>query len=139
MRDRLRWILLMAMASTACCCAETIGYRFVAEPNTRTPVLQCPVLAQAPTATPFAAAGDELRDLTALARAEKIPLENGWALWNQTRKLLVVRGPLVDHWHAQAVTGLVPGVTLLTDALKLPDGRTLRQGQRASLIQMRTE
>jgi hypothetical protein len=95
----MRWILLMAMASTACCCAETIGYRFVAEPNTRTPICECPVLAQAPAATPFAGAGDELRDLTALARAEKIPLENGWALWNQTRKLLVVRGPLVDQWR----------------------------------------
>ena len=99
MRDNLRWILLMAMAATACCSAETIGYRFVAEPNTRTPICECPVLAQAPAATPFAGAGDELRDLTALARAEKIPLENGWALWNQTRKLLVVRGPLVDQWR----------------------------------------
>jgi hypothetical protein len=92
-------MLLIATAATACCGAETMGYRFVAEPNTRTPVLQCPVLVQAPEATPFAAAGDVLHDLTSLARAEKIPLADGWALWNQTRKLLIVRGPLVDQWR----------------------------------------
>lgn len=95
----LRCMLLVAIAATACRGAETMGYRFVAEPNTRMPVLKCPLLAQAPTATPFAAAADELHDLTALARAEKIPLVDGWALWNQTRKLLVVRGPLVDQWR----------------------------------------
>lgn len=83
MKARLRWMLLVAMAATACCGAETMGYRFVAEPTTRTPVLECPVLSHAPDTTPFAAVGDELHDLTALARAEKIPLANGWALWNQ--------------------------------------------------------
>ena len=42
-------------------------------------------------------------------------------------------------WHGDSITHLVPDVPLLTDALKLPDGRTLRQGQRVSVIQARTE
>ena len=105
MKTRLRWMLLMAISATACHGAEILGYRFVAEPNTSTPVLKCPVLAEAPAATPFAAAGDELHDLTALARAENIPLADGWALWNQTRKMLVVRGVLVDQWRIAKVLG----------------------------------
>ena len=42
-------------------------------------------------------------------------------------------------WHGNSITFLVPGVPLLTDVLKLPDGRTLRQGQRASVIQVRKD
>ena len=105
MRVRWCWMMLLGMAATACYGAETMGYRFVIEPYLATPVLKCPVLAQAPTASPFTAAGDELHDLTALARAERIPLADGWALWNQTRKLLVVRGPLVDQWRIAEVFG----------------------------------
>ena len=87
----------MAMAACACHGAETLGYRFVGVPNTPTPVDQCPRMAQAPAASPFVAAGDELHDLTALVRAGEIPLADGWVLWNQTRKMLVVHGAMVDQ------------------------------------------
>jgi len=42
-------------------------------------------------------------------------------------------------WHGNSTTHLARGVPLLTDALKLPDGRTIRQGQRAGVSQVRAE
>jgi hypothetical protein len=43
------------------------------------------------------------------------------------------------EWHGNSITHLVPDVPLRTDALKLPDGRIIRQGQRVRVIQARTE
>ena len=105
MNVRLCRMLLLAMAASACHAAETLGYRFVADPTAATPVLECPVLAQAPAASPFAAAGDVLHDLTALVRTEQLPLADGWVLWNQTRRMLVIRGAMVDQWRIAEMLG----------------------------------
>jgi hypothetical protein len=43
------------------------------------------------------------------------------------------------EWHGTSITHLVPDAPLRTDALKLPDGRIIRQGQRVRVIQARTE
>ena len=42
-------------------------------------------------------------------------------------------------WHGSSTIRLAHGMPFLTDALKLPDGRTIRQGQRASVNWARGE
>jgi hypothetical protein len=60
MKTMPRWMPLAAMLVAVVHGAKTLGYRFVNEPITTMPVSECPVLTQAPAATPFVAAGDKL-------------------------------------------------------------------------------
>ncbi|MEO6475400.1 hypothetical protein [Luteolibacter sp.] len=69
------------------------------------PMAECPVLKEAPSGTPFVAAGDELHDLTGILREKKVSLQNGWALWNQTQRLVVVHGVMLDQWRVEELTG----------------------------------
>lgn len=63
-----------------------------------------------------------------------------WALIGyDLRCRMKAQGDTGLDWHGNSTTHLVPGVPLLTDALKLPDGRTIRLGQRAGVTQVRAE
>ena len=84
---------------------ETLAYRFVGEPVCGKPLAQYPALERAPAPTPFAAEGDSLRDLTPSIRADKVPLKDGWVLWNATRHLLVIRGAMTDQWRISTRLG----------------------------------
>ncbi len=97
MNRRLLGIPLAAMLMAICHGAETMAYHFASEPRLPTRVSDCPLLKAAPAATPFVAASDELRDLTEALRSAKVPLVNGWAIWNQTQRLLVVNGDTIDQ------------------------------------------
>ena len=105
MNRKLLGFPLAAMLMAICQGAETIAYHFASEPDLPTRVSECPLLKAAPAATPFVEAGDELRDLTEVLRSAKVPLVNGWALWNQTQRLLVVRGGIMDQWRIDDLTG----------------------------------
>lgn len=85
--------------------AETMAYHFASEPAFPiTRISDCPLLKAAPAATPFVNAGDELRDLTEVMRSAKVPLADGWAVWNQTQRLLVVHGSMMDQWRIDGLT-----------------------------------
>ena len=106
MNRKLRWISLAGiLMATICHGAETMAYRFAAEPVISTPVAECPLLKQAPAPTPFVAAGDVLHDFTGVFREKKVLLENGWAVWNQTQHLLVVHGGMSDQWWIEELSG----------------------------------
>ncbi len=100
-----KWIgiPLAAMLMAICHAAETVAYHFASEPDIPTSVSECPLLKTGPAATPFMAAGDELRDLTEVLRSAKVPLVNGWAVWNQTQRLLVAHAA---YWTNGRLTAL---------------------------------
>lgn len=105
MNRKLLGIPLAAMLMAICHGAETMAYHFASEPALPTRVSECPLLKAAPVATPFVAAGDELRDLTEVLRSAKVPLENGWAVWNQTQRLLVAHAGILDQWRVEELSG----------------------------------
>lgn len=84
---------------------ETLAYRFVGEPECEKQLAQYPAVERAPDATPFVSAGDALRDLTPSIRATKVPLKDGWVLWNATRRLLIIRGAMTDQWRISTRLG----------------------------------
>lgn len=84
---------------------ETLAYRFVGEPECKKPLAQYPAVEHAPDATPFVSAGDALRDLTPSIRATKVPLKDGWVLWNATRRLLTIHGAMTDQWRISTRLG----------------------------------
>lgn len=105
MNWKLLGIPLAALLMAICHGAETMAYHFASEPVLPTSVSECPVLKAAPTATPFVAAGDEIHDLTEVLRSAKIPLVNGWAVWNQTQRLLVAHAGILDQWRIDELSG----------------------------------
>ena len=58
-----------------------------------------PVLEKIPEPTCFVDDGDKLVDVTGVLRKLGAPLKDGWAVWNGTQRLLVVRGEQVDQWR----------------------------------------
>jgi len=80
---------------------ETMAYRFAEQPQGLFPGPDSPVVANAPEPSPFCGPGDEIQDLTKLLRDRKIPLADGWAVWNKTRRLLVIRGSMADQWQVE--------------------------------------
>jgi hypothetical protein len=60
---------------------------------------------KAPTPTPFVKDGDVLRDLTPSVRASGLLIKNGWVLWNETRRWLIVRGAMTEQWWIAAKLG----------------------------------
>ncbi len=105
MNRKLRWISLAVILMEICHGAETMAYRFAAEPVISTPVAECPLLKEAPASTPFVAAGDVLHDLTGVFREKKVLLENGWVIWNQSQRLLVVHGEMAEQWRVEDLSG----------------------------------
>ncbi len=106
MNRKLLWTsLAVIFMATICHGVETMAYRFAAEPVLSTPVAECPLLKEAPAPTPFVAVGDVLHDLTRVFREKKVPLGNGWAIWNQTQRLLVVHGVMLDQWRVEELSG----------------------------------
>jgi hypothetical protein len=105
MNRKLRWIPLAAILIAVCHGAEIMAYRFACEPFISNPLAQHPLLKQAPTATVFMATGDVLYDLTLAFRDVRLPLENSWVIWNQTQRLLVVHGVMLDQWRIEELTG----------------------------------
>lgn len=105
MNRKLLWIPLAAMLMAICHAAETMAYHFASEPDLPTRISECPMLKAGPVATPFVAAGDELRDLTEALRSAKVPLVNGWAIWNQTQRLLVAHAGILDQWRIAQLSG----------------------------------
>lgn len=105
MNRKLRWISLAVILMAICHGAETMAYRFAGEPVVSPPVAECPLLKEAPAPTPFVAAGDVLHDLTGAFREKKVLLDNGWAIWNQTQRLLVVHGVMLDQWLVEELSG----------------------------------
>jgi hypothetical protein len=106
--NQRKWImhLLMLECFTLPCMAlETLAYHFVGEPTCQPRVSECPLLAKAPDATPFVKDGDILRDLTPSVRASGLPIRNGWVLWNETRRWLIVRGAMSDQWWIDSKLG----------------------------------
>lgn len=98
-------ILFAVLSSAALRAAETRAYRFTWPPlcidwNDETPA--------SPAIRPktcFVGKDDELVDLTKWFRKRKIPLKDGWVVWNETRNLLVVRGNLHEQLTTSACAG----------------------------------
>ena len=105
MNWKLLGIPLAALLMAICHGAETMAYHFASEPVLPTRVSECPVLNVAPAATPFVAVGDEIHDLTEVLRNAKVPLVGGWAVWNQTQRLLVVHAGILDQWRIDELSG----------------------------------
>ena len=105
MNWKLLGIPLAAMLMAICHGAETMAYHFASEPDLPTRVSECPVLNVAPAATPFVAVGDEIHDLTEVLRNAKVPLVGGWAVWNQTQRLLVAHAGILDQWRIAQLSG----------------------------------
>lgn len=104
--------MLLSIFLAACClgiarAAETFAYHFGGTPFEEREVARSPVAKGVPAPTPFVSAGDELRDVTGIFRERRIPLKDGWAIWNKTRRLLVVRGGTVDQWRVEQSTGFL--------------------------------
>lgn len=104
MTRKLLGIPFVAMLMAVCHGAETMAYHFASEPVIPALLSGCPLLKVAPAATPFVASGDELRDLTEVFRNAKVPLANGWAIWNQSQRLLVVHGGIIDQWRIEKLS-----------------------------------
>ena len=83
----------------------TMGYRFAAVPVEVASIRETAAVRSAPAKSPMFGAGDQLRDVTSCFRERKIPLKDGWAIWNETRHLLVVRGSLAEQWVIEEATG----------------------------------
>jgi len=102
--------MLLAFAGTVGA-LETMAYRFAVKPWF--PVEMDPfsaeelpeprVLKESPEPTCFVEAGDRLEDVTEVLRKNGAPLKGGWAVWNETRRLVVVRGARVDHWRVPVI------------------------------------
>ena len=105
MNWKLLGIPLAALLMAICHGAETMAYHFASEPTFATHASECPLLKVAPAATPFTAAGDEIHDLSEVLRSAKVPLVNGWAVWNQTQRLLVVHAGILDQWRIDELSG----------------------------------
>ena len=106
MNWKLLGIALAAMLVAICHGAETMAYHFANAPALlNRGVSDFPLMKAAPVATPFVAAGDELHDLTEVLRAAKVPLVSGWAIWNQTQRLLVAHAGILDQWRIEKVSG----------------------------------
>lgn len=106
--NQRKWImhLLMLVCFTLPCMAlETLAYHFVDEPTCQPRVAECPRVEKAPTPTPFVKDGDVLRDLTPSVRASGLPIRNGWVLWNETRRWLIVRGAMTEQWWISSKLG----------------------------------
>ena len=103
----LRFYPYWLLAVTPCTAVETIAYHFIRQPEIVPHSTQPQPLKHAPATSPFFDANDELLDLTPLAREQKVPLEEGWAVWNQTKHLLVVRAKVFDQLRLQGVTNFV--------------------------------
>ena len=77
--------------------------------------------------------GDELLDVTAILRKKGAPLKGGWAVWNETQRLLVVRGRGVDHWRVPVVMGFEEQLIQLRVCYEWyprDDGAGVRAGRR---------
>jgi len=102
-----RWMVVaLAFAGTAGA-LETMAYRFVAEPDCVSDMRSqdaVPKMAKPPK-TCFVGEGDELVDLGEWCRKRGASLEGGWAIWNQSRRMLVVRGGIVDQWMVRSFSG----------------------------------
>jgi hypothetical protein len=98
-------MLLLVIFSMPCWAQETLAYHFVGEPTSEPRVAECPKLEKAPAPTPFVKTGDVLRDLTPSVRASGLPIRDGWVLWNETRRWLIVHGAMSEQWWIASKLG----------------------------------
>lgn len=98
-----RWICLSACYMGIAFGAETYAFHFCGLPYTGYET-DGAVVTDRPV-TPFITAGDELLDLTRDYRLKRIPLKDGWVIWNRTRRLLVVHGNVMDGWRVERASG----------------------------------
>lgn len=105
MNRMLRWIFRVACCLGIARGAETMAYHFSSGPFESRELENSPAMKAPPAETPFIEAGDELRDVTGILTQRKVALTGSWAVWNQTRKLLVVHGGVLDQWRIEELTG----------------------------------
>jgi len=105
MKPIMRWLALAYILAALGRAADTFAYHFADAPRTENPITECPQGIAVPAPTPFVAAGDNAYDLTELTRAHKLPLVDGWVLWNQTQRLLVIHAALIDQWRISEQLG----------------------------------
>jgi hypothetical protein len=97
--------LMAVIFSMPCRALETLAYHFVDEPTWQPRVAECPRVEKSPTPTPFVKDGDVLCDLTPSVRASGLPIKDGWVLWNQTKRWLIVHGAMSEQWWIASKLG----------------------------------
>lgn len=105
MNRAIRWAFLIICGLGFSNAAEIFAYRFGSRPLESERWDELPAMKEAPVANVFITAGDELHDVTEFFRAKQVPLKDGWAIWNQTRRQLVVQAGIVDQWRVERASG----------------------------------